>query len=54
LKRKDTDPSMKKYFKIEVECTLKEEPARIVQGLKRGIVTSIWEAVFHGMLAFHE
>ena len=45
---------MKKHFKIEVERTLNEEPARIVQGLKRGIVTSIWEAAVHCMLAFHE
>ena len=56
MKRHDTEPSTKpKPFKLEVKCTLKEDPARIVMELKeRGVVASIREAVVHGLIAFHE
>jgi hypothetical protein len=56
MKKRDPEPSMKpKPFKLEVKCTLKEEPARIVLELKeRGVVASIREAVVHGLMAFHE
>ena len=41
--------------KVEVRCTLREEPARIVLELKeRGVVANVREAVVHGLLAFHE
>jgi len=42
-------------LRVEVRCTLREEPARIILELKeRGIVATIREAVVHGLMALHE
>jgi len=56
MKKREAEPSAKTTpFKMEVKCTLKEEPAHIVQELKeRGVVASVREAVVHGLIAFHE
>jgi len=42
-------------LRVEVRCTLSEEPARIILELKeRGIVATVREAVVHGLMALHE
>jgi len=56
MKKKESESVDKeKSLKVEVRCTLREEPARIVLDLKeRGVVANVREAVVHGLLALHE
>lgn len=55
MKKRNTESSENKPLKVEVRCTLKEDPARIILELKeRGVVATVREAVVHGLLALHE